>query len=386
VTGDADGPASPEAAVTADADASGIVTQPAPTAAPVQALPPEALETQQLVFEGDGAEYFRIWIVNLALSVITLGIYSPWAKVRRLQYFYRNTRIAGAGFDYHGRPIALLKGRIVAALMLGAYYAATAISPVTGLFALAGLALLLPWLIVRSLRFRLYNSSYRGIRFRFHGTTREAYWVYLVLPVLSIFTLFLLMPFVLHQMRKYQQDNTSYGSAQLATTVPVGEFYITYVLGGFVFAGLLTVAMITLMVIVGVMVAIYGDEHADAPQLLAMVPFFILYATAILFSRAVIQSRLQNAVWSSSRLGPHGFNCTLRALRLFGITVTNVAASILTLGLFLPFAQVRLTRYMASEFRMYPGGPLDAIARAAADDPSAVGDEAAEMFDIDIAF
>ena len=70
---------------------------------------------------GPAREYFKIWIVNLALTIVTLGIYSAWAKVRRLQYFYRHTRLAGAGFDYHGDPIAILKGRIVGLVLFGLY-------------------------------------------------------------------------------------------------------------------------------------------------------------------------------------------------------------------------------------------------------------------------
>ena len=53
------------------------------------------------VFRGTGGEYFGIWIVNLALTVITLGIYSAWAKVRTRRYFYGNTYVAGHAFDYH---------------------------------------------------------------------------------------------------------------------------------------------------------------------------------------------------------------------------------------------------------------------------------------------
>ena len=53
----------------------------------------------QFEFSGKGGEYFRIWIVNLALTILTLGIYSAWAKVRRLQYFHRNTALIGNSFD-----------------------------------------------------------------------------------------------------------------------------------------------------------------------------------------------------------------------------------------------------------------------------------------------
>ncbi len=66
---------------------------------------PSTRPPEQLHFTGTGAGYFGIWIVNLLLTIVTLGIYSAWAKVRRLQYFYRHTEIAGSSFDFHGSPI-----------------------------------------------------------------------------------------------------------------------------------------------------------------------------------------------------------------------------------------------------------------------------------------
>jgi uncharacterized membrane protein YjgN (DUF898 family) len=72
-------------------------------------------------FSGSGSEYFRIWIVNVVLSIVTLGIYSAWAKVRRKQYFYGSTRIQGASFEYLADPVKILKGRliVVGLFMLG---------------------------------------------------------------------------------------------------------------------------------------------------------------------------------------------------------------------------------------------------------------------------
>src|SRR5271169_6261665 len=84
--------------------------------APASGFPPE-----QLRFTGNGEEYFGIWIVNLLLTIITFGIYSAWAKVRRLQYFYRHTELAGSSFDFHGTAIRIFIGRLVALAMLFAY-------------------------------------------------------------------------------------------------------------------------------------------------------------------------------------------------------------------------------------------------------------------------
>jgi uncharacterized membrane protein YjgN (DUF898 family) len=183
-------------------------------------------------FTGTGGEYFRIWIVNVMLSVVTLGIYSAWAKVRRLQYFYRHTRISGASFDYHGKPLALLKGRILASCLFGGYYAASAISPAAGVVAFAMLAALLPWLLARSLRFRLYNSSYRGLRFHFHGSTAEAYRVFLAMPALAIVSLFTLAPFAHHRLKRFQHSNAAYGQTRFAFDAAVGAFYKSYLIIG----------------------------------------------------------------------------------------------------------------------------------------------------------
>src|SRR5690348_14861168 len=69
---------------------------------PAPAVEPAVPRTadHRFEFHGDAREYFRIWIVNLALGIVTLGIYSAWARVRTQRYFYANTRLAGAPFDY----------------------------------------------------------------------------------------------------------------------------------------------------------------------------------------------------------------------------------------------------------------------------------------------
>ena len=58
-------------------------------------------EFEQIEFGGTAKGYFGIWIVNLILSIITLGIYSAWAKVRRQTYFKSHTELFGASFGYH---------------------------------------------------------------------------------------------------------------------------------------------------------------------------------------------------------------------------------------------------------------------------------------------
>jgi hypothetical protein len=63
-------------------------------------------------FNGSAAEYFRIWIVNLFFTLITLGVYSAWPKVRKKKYFYGSTRLGGEAFDYLARDFAALLTRM----------------------------------------------------------------------------------------------------------------------------------------------------------------------------------------------------------------------------------------------------------------------------------
>ena len=91
-----------------------------------------------VAFSGSTGEDFKIWIVNVALTVVTLGIYSAWAKVRKLRYFYGNTSIEDGNFDYHAKPKAILIGRLIAVGFLLFYYLSSQYVPILGYRILRG--------------------------------------------------------------------------------------------------------------------------------------------------------------------------------------------------------------------------------------------------------
>src|SRR5712664_2440583 len=95
-------------------------------------------------------EYFRIWIVNLALTIVTLGIYSAWATVRKRRYFYGRTRIDGEGFEYRANPLAILKGRLIAFVLFAAFSIVSRYAPLYVWIFYLVLLIAGPWLIVRS--------------------------------------------------------------------------------------------------------------------------------------------------------------------------------------------------------------------------------------------
>ena len=188
----------------------------------------DAAVMRQIDFTGKGGEYFRIWIVNLALTILTLGIYSAWAKVRRLQYFYRNTALLGNSFDYHGDPIAILKGRLIGVGLLVVYNVTLYLNIFLGLLVFVLLIAALPWLLQRSICFKLVNSSYRGLRFRFNGGIGGAYAVFLGWPLLGYFTLGMLFPLAHQRIKAYQHNHSAFGTSAFSFSADEGKFYVIY--------------------------------------------------------------------------------------------------------------------------------------------------------------
>ncbi|VAX05201.1 Thymidylate kinase, partial [hydrothermal vent metagenome] len=133
-------------------------------------------------FTGNAKEYFGIWIVNLFLSVITIGIYTAWAKVRRVRYFYGNTHLDGHNFEYHANPKSILIGRIIVLGFLLLLNVLSAITPFA-LLLLVPYLIAFPWIINKSMRFNARVTSYRNIRFNFAGSYWRAAGVFILLPL-----------------------------------------------------------------------------------------------------------------------------------------------------------------------------------------------------------
>ena len=270
----------------------------------------------------------------------------------------------------------------MSAALFGAYYVAGLASPLAGAIAFIALAMLLPWLMMRSLRFRLANSSYRGLRFRFTGTTSEAYWVFLAMPVLSVVTLFGLAPLWHHRLKRYQHGQSWYGRTSFAFAAPVAAFYKAYGVAALCIFALIVVTMVLLTMVLYT-VGVSGDLSETLATVAGLV-LLLAYGLILTGVGALMTALLQNVVWRHTSLGAHRFSSTLEAHRLIAISLTNLLATVCTIGLFRPFAQVRLARYQASELTLIMSGDLSEFVASEQADVTALGEEAMEVFDIDL--
>ncbi len=332
----------------------------------MQATVPAAQARQPMpfVFSGRGGEYFKIWIVNILLTILTLGIYSAWAKVRRQRYFYGNTRLGNAAFEYLADPKVILRGRLIAFGVFALYSAVNQFYPPAGIVFSLAFAGLVPWLVVRSLAFRARNTSFRNIRFDFKGKYGEAARAFLLLPMLMPFTLGLIYPYIVRQQKDMMIKNTTYGTTAFAFKAKTRDFYEIF--------------LPVVVLLIGGGLIVYGLLRFSVA--LALVTAALLY----LGLHAYLSAHLSNLVYNHSQVGPHRLRSNLRARELAVLHLTNLVGIALTLGLFIPWAKVRLARYRAEHLQFLAAGELDEFTAGELKKVSSTGEEIGEMFDLAI--
>ena len=381
--------------------------------------PPEgpAGQPRQLVirFTGSGSEYFRIWIVNLLLVLVTLTLYYPWAKARRLRYFHGHTLVDGTPLGFHGNPRAMLRGYLLVGLLFVLYSVAGQFSVLAGLVALVLVAVIAPALFKSAMRFRLANTSWRGMRFVFSGTTGQAYrallpmfvpavlgagalvWVanpekpplwygFLILAV-SLGTVAVL-PWLLWNLKRYQHENYGLASLQTGFKATIGAFYLL----AFKCLGLGFLMVLPLLAAVAygfaqVGAARSGGAGAAGPLMVATAMALVLplmLATYVTV-KTYFTTSLQNLVWTKTGNRSMRFVSKLRFSRLFWLTVKNWLLMLLTLGLYWPFAAIATTRMrLEAVIVKTRQDPATLVSLLQASDVEASGDAAGDLLGIDI--
>ncbi|MES2400293.1 MAG: YjgN family protein [Pseudomonadota bacterium] len=377
-------------------------------------LPADGPHRLSIRFTGSGSEYFRIWIVNLLLLMVTFGIYYPWAKVRRLRYFFGNTVVGGDPLDFHGEPLKILLGYFMMGILFSIYSTLGNVSALAGLTGFLAVAAIWPALLVSAMRFRMANTSWRGLRFGFRGSMGDAYhalipmfvpgililaavtrvgdsknppgWFFPAFGLIMLATLGVI-PWMLWKFKKYQHDHYAFASLQTSFTATAGSFYK-------VFFRMLGVALLVI-VLTGVLVAgAYFAMRGGAPSpksgraamalaagvtpLLAMLALFVL-------AKPYVIARFQNVIWSHTVNDSVRFSSDLRFGRVLLLTLKNWLLIVLTLGFYWPFAAVAMARLrleaVSAETR---DDPQLLVSQANAAEGAAAGDAGADLLGLDI--
>ncbi len=346
-------------------------------------------------FQGSGSEYFGIWIVNVILTILTLGIYSAWAKVRRKRYFLGNTYVAGHSFDYHAKPKQILIGRLIVFAYAIAFNVTAQFMPiVSGILGLA-MIFLLPWIFMRSLRFNARVTSYRNVRFEFTGSLGGAFLAVFAGGLITVLSLGILAPLASRWLYRYVFDNLRYGDRPFRTTLTLGSLYRVWFVPFFlvIFGTIGVIIVLTILgVLFGGLLLPSADQLAEgnfsqATMIVityaAALPFLAVYFAATTFYRIGVRNVVMNAAVLDEK---HALFSYLSRSNYFWIVFSNIIVTVFSLGLMRPWAAVREARYLAEYSGIYIDGDLDGIVSSIQTTSAAVTAEYMDLEGFDFGF
>lgn len=365
-------------------------------------------------FTGEAGEYFRIWVVNTFLTIVTLGLWSPWAKIRKRRFFLRHTWVAGANFEYHARPWPIFRGRVIAAAAFIVYWFTGEINPRYAPWIALLIAVLAPWLMVSSLRFNLSNTSYRNLRFAFTGTLMDgvkALWPLILVAALTVaypplfdpadfdrfewqmilpsLALVALYPYLHGSFRLLLLNHSRFGSAPIACTTRIKTFYAIHFRGLFAGIGVMVIAGIASAMLFGLLfVSSKADlgAHIKWLTVLSALLLSLPAAFATLLWYAFTRTRFINATFNLTTVSPTvRVRSQIKTMPMAKLYMVNTLGILFSLGLLIPWAVVRTVKQRVETTALVMNGDLDDIIADAVVPASAAADAASDFFSLDVA-
>ena len=394
------------------------------------------IEPHPMRFTGGGGEYFRVWIVNVLLTIITLGFYTPWARRRTAQYFYGHTLVAGSPLEFTAQQRRMVVGFLVLVGITAAYNLAanTGQDMVAGLFILGG-ALLAPFIWGSAMRFRLGNTRWRGLRLQFTARWAEIYkasW-----PVFAFALIWIVVSYGLYALwqdivpdaatgRRHPSQITApmWGLLVLGLVLSVlcairleynyrsllvlraqlgdqpGRWKPVYM--DFVKIWLATVlvfilcALLLSALVAGAAGGIVAWAAAAKSSgfglwlfiaiIVAFVLGFFMLLLATAPARAYREARMFQLMWNNVGLGSIArFRCNLRTGSFVFLRLRNMLLTLLTLGFFRPFAMVSEYRMKLESVTLHVKGGVDQVAGRLVDQQrDGIGDALADAAGLDL--
>ncbi len=334
--------------------------------------------TDSVKFTGKSGEYFKLWFVNMFLSIITLGIYSAWAKVRNTQYMYGHTNIDNNSFRFLATPMQILKGRIIAVIVFAIFIGLSQLNMVLYLVMTLGFLVALPWLIIQGVKFTMRMTAYRNVRFSFEGTYGGVIVHFILLPILGLITFYLAMPWVMQQIQQYMNNNITYGGQHFEQKSSAFKYYGAALRSFFYF-------FVSFFFISFIGSMLYVMQELGLHPIVMWITTGILTSFALLYIAATFKSIIYNHLMETLSIDNIvSFDADMKTLPFACLVLTNILLIVFTFGLAIPIVKIRVARYIASvtEVTIKPG--IDNLINTVECSDSAFGEEAAGLFDADL--
>ena len=227
-------------------------------------------------------------------------------------------------------------------------------------------------------------TSWRNVRFDWHGTYWGVAKIYLLWPIAAVLSLGVLAPMAARASREYLANHHALGRERFGAKTPLRPYY-----GALLWTLLLGAAL--LVVVAGPVAVLFfaslpspdGGAGAGMNQSLwqlvfVAAPLVVIVPTAICF-----QILTRNIIVSALALGDVAtFRSELNPLRYLWIVLSNFVVTVLTAFLMHPWAQIRQYRYQAERITVRPASGMGTFLDTEARSDQAFGEEFGEIQDI----
>lgn len=321
----------------------------------------ELIETSEkqfdnrIEFDGQGLDLFGILILNWLLTLVTLGLYYPWARVNLLRFYYSNTGLNNTGFVFEGNGVELFKGFVrVFALFVGLYalFMYGNITQNTEL-TLIGFTLLaisfvaaIPFALHGAMKYRLGRTSWRGIYFGYRGDRNVLLNKTYSGLLLTICTFGIYYPWLVNNLRVYIIGNMRFGNVKLSYQGQGSELFMIYLKAFFL-----------------------------TPLTLGLYLFW--------FKKEYYNYLIENTFLEHEGEN-HFLGSEINGLELLELGFTNFLLVLITFGIGSPWAQIRNVKYLINHIQIPPTIDFEKIVQTESEYKDATGEDLLDFLDIGI--
>jgi len=152
------------------------------------------LDGQQCQYTGTPQELAKVMLINMILSSLTCGIYTPWAIVRTKEFVHSKVLVGGQPnrLTFHGDPASLLGtyilGMILVYCTLGIYG---------------------PWFANNIFAFMWENTKFDGRNYQFRKDPGGFFGTYLLTIILSMITCNIYYPWGICTILKWEAERVA---------------------------------------------------------------------------------------------------------------------------------------------------------------------------------
>ena len=352
---------------------------------------PEKRESREIKVEfiGSPKEYWKIYMINLALTLLTFGLYRPWAKVRQYKYLYNHLLIDGIPMNFTAKPTRLLIGQLIVMAFIGLYLYAdlTRNMFLTGLLILM-FVLLLPMLMWFSYRFFFRYTQWSGVSMSFAASKTEFYIETLITSLISLFVI--TIPFAQKRWFEFIGRNVFWGSKRLSVKPSLEKLYTGFGIYLAVFIG----ALFLFMVWIFIVALVIADANGNAPEGAVVASILgwmflgvFIYLTLFMIGYSFFRGYTIHAIYHGLKIGNAKLKLKVGPIKLSKEFAKMYLLTLLSLGFAYPYLFAKFLSLIANNaYIVVPEGETLLTRDVSKGEVSAIGAEALDDVGFDVDF